>query len=116
MNYRDSEFCPTSSASGTDRDLPLTFGWRVDESAIAGLGLPPAKGTRYEDARNAVLTEAVMGAKIARAISYSRRKEHYVGQQRYFGDSYSFNTILAEAKLESTKPSRMYFAPMLVSS
>jgi hypothetical protein len=44
-----------------------------------------------------VLTEAVMGAKIARAISYSRRKEHYVGQQRYFGDSYSFNTILAEA-------------------
>jgi hypothetical protein len=95
MNHHDTEFGPASGASGTDRDLPLTFGWRVAESAMAGLGLPPAKSPRFEDARNAVLAEAAIGAKVARAVSYSRRKEHYVGQQRYFGESFSFNTILA---------------------
>jgi hypothetical protein len=92
MTHHDTEFGPPS---GADRDLPLTFRWRVAESRMAGLGLPPAKSLRYEDARNAVLSEAMIGAKIGRAVSYSRRKEHYVGQQRYYGDSYSFNTILA---------------------
>jgi hypothetical protein len=94
MTHQDPKFGPPPGASGNDRDLPLTFSWRVAESAMAGLELPSAKSPRYEDARNAVLTEAAVGAKTGRAISYSRRKEHYVGHQRYFGESYSFNAIL----------------------
>jgi hypothetical protein len=37
------------------RDLPLTFRWRSDPTAIAALGLAPARNSRHEDARNAVL-------------------------------------------------------------
>ena len=62
---------------------------------MAALDLPQPKNLRYADARNAVFTEAVLAANTGRAVSYSRRKQHYVGQQRYHGRSYGFSTVLA---------------------
>jgi hypothetical protein len=95
MTNNHPEFASLWYMRGISRDVPLTFGWRTEQNAIARLELPPAKSPRYEDARNAVLTEAMVAAKARRAVSYSRRKEHYVGHQRYYGESYSYNTILS---------------------
>ena len=85
---------PWVSALATVRDAPLTFAWRTAQSEMAALELRPAQNWRHDDARNAVLTEAALAASHDRAVSYSRRKAHYVGRQRYYGPSYAYRTIL----------------------
>jgi hypothetical protein len=91
----DNCFEYSFAALATDRDAPLTFAWRTAQSEMAALELRPAHNWRYEDARNAVASEAVFAASRGRAVSYSRRKAHYVGRQRYFGPSYAYRTVLA---------------------
>jgi hypothetical protein len=94
MKYENSvEYSLTELA--TDRDAPLTFAWRTTQREMAALELRPAHNRRYEDARNAILTEAVLATGQGRAVSYSRRKAHYVGRQRYYGPSYAYRTVLA---------------------
>lgn len=90
----DNCFEYSLAALATDRDAPLTFAWRTAQSEWGALELRPAQNWRYEDARNAVLTEAVLAASHGRAVSYSRRKAHYVGRQRYYGPSYAYRTVL----------------------
>jgi len=76
------------------RDLPLTFRWRSDPTAIAALGLAPARNSRHEDARNAVLTEAKLAYERSCWVSFSRRPKWYVGRHRYYGHSYGYKPIL----------------------
>jgi len=83
------------AALATGRDAPLTFAWRTSQSAMAALELHSAHNSRYEDARSAVLSEAVLADSHGRAVSYSRRKAHYVGRRRYYGPSYAYRTVLA---------------------
>jgi hypothetical protein len=92
MNTDNFEY--SFAAFATDRDAPLTFAWRTAQSEMAALELRLAQNWRYEDARNAVLTEAVLASPHGRAVSYSRRKAHYVDRQRYYGPSYAYRTVL----------------------
>jgi hypothetical protein len=91
----DNFFEYSFAAHAAGRDAPLTFAWRTAQSEVAALELRPAHNWRYEDARNAILTEAVLAAGQGRAVSYSRRKAHYVGRQRYYSLSYAYRTVLA---------------------
>jgi hypothetical protein len=92
--YRNkSEFA--ERAYSPERDVPLTFQWRCPQSTMAALNLPQPKNARYADARKALLTEAVLAANAGRAVSYSRRKAHYVGRKRYYGSSYAYRSVLA---------------------
>jgi hypothetical protein len=75
--------------------MPLCFRWRVDRSAIVGLGLRSAHNDRYEDARTAVLTEAALANEVDRWVSFSRRKAFYAGRRRYHGTSFTYRTVLA---------------------
>jgi hypothetical protein len=89
----ESEFA--ERAYPHERDVPLTFRWRSPRPAIARLDLPQPRNARYAEARDAVFTEAVLAADTGRAVSFSRRKAHYVGRQRYHGPSYAYATVLA---------------------
>jgi hypothetical protein len=89
----ESEFA--KRAYPHERDVPLTFRWRSPRPAIARLDLPQPRNTRYAEARDAVFTEAVLAADTGRAVSFSRRKAHYVGRRRYYGPSYAYATVLA---------------------
>ena len=91
----DNEFELAERGHSNERDVPLTFQWRSPQPVMARLDLPQAKSARYGDARNVVFTEAVLAAETGRAVSYSRRKKHYVGHQRYYGRSYAYRTVLA---------------------
>ena len=76
MMAHDTEELEHDAARGAlepQRDLPLTFRWRTDLRAIAALGLAPARTSRHDDARNAVLTEAL--ARYKRASRYVRRMQ-----------------------------------------
>src|SRR5262249_1472496 len=75
--------------------LPLTFRWRTDPRAIAALGLAPARTSRHDDARNAVLTEAELAYERNSWVSFSRRPAWYVGRHRYYGDSYGYEPVLS---------------------
>jgi hypothetical protein len=77
------------------RDLPLTFRWRTDPKSIAAVGLTPARNSRHEDARNAVLTEAKLAYERNCWVSFSRRPAWYVDRDRYYGDSYRYDAILS---------------------
>jgi hypothetical protein len=89
----ESEFA--ERAHPHERDVPLTFRWRSPQPAIARLDLPQPKNARYAEARDAVFTEAVLAADTGRAVSFSRRKAHYVRRRRYYGPSYAYATVLA---------------------
>src|SRR5262249_44991319 len=77
------------------RDLPLTFRWRTDPRAFAALGLAPARSSRHDDARNAMLTEAKLAYERDNWISFSRRPAWYVGRDRYYGDSCRHESVLS---------------------
>jgi hypothetical protein len=78
-----------------DRDLPLTFQYRTEPSAITALDLPPARSPREEDARNATLTEARLAYERAKWVSFSRRPASYTKRQRYCGDSFRHGPVLS---------------------
>jgi hypothetical protein len=92
---RDEELDPFSDPYGLERDLPLTFHWRIRSNAMAALDLPPARSPRHDDARNAVLSEAVLADETNRWVSFSRRKDFYTGRRRYNGASFTYRTVLA---------------------
>ena len=72
------------------RDRPLSFHWRtVDFDRIRALGIVHDTDKRRNTARNSILTEAVLARDEGRWVSYSRRKEFYVGSQRYHGTAYT---------------------------
>lgn len=77
------------------RDRPLTFHWRAPPDWIGRLRLAPARSRRHEAARESILLEAVL-AEIGGwpAVSYSRRREFYAGQRRYFGTAFTFSTVV----------------------
>lgn len=88
------EFSPESKAPDEDRDKPLGFFWQADTAWLPDLDLPPPRNVRYGKAREAILLDATIEAHgKGRAISYSRRKAHYTGQQRYQGTAYSYSTV-----------------------
>jgi hypothetical protein len=98
MTTRDTEELEHDATCGSlepQRDLPLTFRWRTDPRAIASLGLAPARTSRHEDARNAVLTEAELAYERNSWVSFSRRPAWYVGRHRYYGDSYGYEPVLS---------------------
>ena len=80
------DFDAVSGPLEAQRDLPLTFRWRTDRESIDALGLAPARTSRHEDARNAVLTEAKLAYERNSWVSFSRRPAWYVGRDRYYGD------------------------------
>src|SRR5579862_6458148 len=92
---RDEQFDPYSGPYGLEHDLPLTFHWRILSTAIAGLCLPRSRSPRHDDARNAVLAEAVLAEEGNRWISFSRRKAFYTGRRRYHGTAFTYHTVLA---------------------
>ena len=76
------------------RDMPLCFRWKAERSAIAGLCLPPARDGNHEDARTAVLTQALLADEVKRWVSFSRRKAYYAARRRYFGTSFTYRNVL----------------------
>ncbi len=64
------QFDLQEAAPANGRDLPLSFRWRSHPNAVAGLTLPNANA-HYTDARNAILTEALLVAKAGLSVSYS---------------------------------------------
>jgi len=94
MHDDKSEFDLFSGPIGFERDMPLCFCWRADRSAIVGLGLRSTRNDLYEDARTAVLTEAVLANEMDRWVSFSRRKAFYAGRRRYHGTSFRYRTVL----------------------
>jgi hypothetical protein len=68
---------------------------RTDQKSIAALDLAPARTSRHEDARNAVLTEAKLAYERNSWVSFSRRPAWYVDRDRYCGGSYRYDPILS---------------------
>jgi hypothetical protein len=112
-----------------DRDWPLSFRWRADDSVLVNFNLPDHPKPR--DALNAILTEAVLANEAGHAISYSRRHEFYNGLCRYRGNSFTYRTVvpavdfaLCAALLEEERArpgsrgwqSRFWATPLLVDS
>ena len=98
MMAHDTEELEHDAARGAlepQRDQPLTFRWRTDLRAIAALGLAPARTSRHDDARNAVLTEAELAYERNSWVSFSRRPAWYVGRHRYYGHSYGYEPVLS---------------------
>ena len=95
MNCECDQLGPYSDVIAGERDVPLSFRWRSDATAIAHLGLAPAQNTRYADTRNALLSEVALAAEMNRSVSYSRRKNYYTHRSRYHGSSVSYRTVLA---------------------
>jgi hypothetical protein len=95
MTVTDDEELYPVAALEIGRDLPLTFQYRTERSAIAALGLPGARSPREEDALNAVLTEAKLAYERNKWISFSRRPASYTKRQRYFGDSFRHGPVLS---------------------
>ena len=93
MTVADNEELYPVAALG--RDLPLTFQYRTELSVIAELGLPDARSSREEDARNAVLTEAMLAYERKKWVSFSRRPASYTKRQRYCGDSFRHGPVLS---------------------
>ena len=91
---RDEELDLYAGPYGLEHDLPLTFHWRTHSQAIAALDLPPTRSPRREDARNAVLTEAVLADEGNHWVSFSRRKDFYSGRRRYHGNSFTYRYVL----------------------
>ena len=93
-----------------ERDKPLFFDYRATHGRITdALGLPKARSHRDENAREAVLLDALVeGHGEGRFISYSRNRNHYGGKRRYYGADYTVRTVpravdsLAEADLLDT--------------
>lgn len=76
-------------------DRPLSFHWRTDEEAIAGLGLPRARSARQAAARNAIITEACIAALFGQWVSYSRSKAFWdPALQRYHGTAYTYDNVV----------------------
>jgi hypothetical protein len=91
----DEAFEPFAPPFEPGRDLPLSFHARTEPRIIAGLGLPPARSWRHENARNAVLTEAKLAYERNKWVSFSRRPAWYVGRDRYYGDSCRYDPVLS---------------------
>jgi hypothetical protein len=85
---------PLAPGFGLGRDLPLSFQARTEPCAIAALGLPPAPTPRHKDARNALLTAAVLADQRNSWVSFSRRPSFYVGRNRYHGDTFRYDLVL----------------------
>ena len=62
---------------------------------IAGLGLPPARSPRHEDARDAVFSEAKLADERNLWVSFSRRPAFYIGRHRYHGDTFRYELVLS---------------------
>jgi hypothetical protein len=86
---------PFAPAFGLGRDLPLSFHSRAEPDVIAGLGLPPARSLRQEDARNAVFSEAKLADERNLWVSFSRRPAFYIGRHRYHGDTFRYQLVLS---------------------
>jgi hypothetical protein len=93
--FPEDDFEHDYGSFGTGRDIPITFRFRSDADAMAGLALPPTADERYADARNALITEAKLAADVGRCLSYSRRRDFYTRTRRYYGDTISYRTVLA---------------------
>jgi hypothetical protein len=76
------------------RDMPLCFRWRA-KRAIGSLDLARARNDRYEDARTAVLTQALLASETDRWVSFSRRRAFYPARKRYNGASFGYHTVLS---------------------
>src|SRR5918994_6041174 len=84
------------STDQNGRDLPLGFHWStIDYDRIHALGVPHHGDRHRNRARNSLLTEAVLAHEAGRWVSYSRRKEHYVGLWRYHGAAYSYANVVS---------------------
>ena len=79
---------------GLERDWPLAFRWRTEESAVADVFPSTGRQVR-QDARNAVLTEALLADESNHWVSFSRRKSFYTGRRRYNGTSFTYRSVLA---------------------
>ena len=78
------------------RDCPISFNWEARKAKwLAEMGLPAAPSKDHDKARAAILVQAAAVAlnDPRRFISYSRRKAHYTGQDRYQGTAYAFSTV-----------------------
>jgi hypothetical protein len=95
MTVADDEELYPAAALEIGRDLPLTFQYRTELSVIAELGLPDPRSAREEDARNAVLTEAMVAYERKKWVSFSRRPASYTKRQRYCGDSFRHGPVLS---------------------
>jgi hypothetical protein len=80
---------------GEQRDLSLTFSEHLPESVIADLGLPSARSSRHDDARNRLLARAVLASQRNLWVSFSRRRQFYVGRDRYHGETFRYDTVLS---------------------
>ena len=77
-----------------ERDSPLTLNWQCDPSLIDQLGLHP-KTARRSEAMSGVLGALSTAAETDRWVSYSRNRNRYSGQQRYYGDSFTYRYVIS---------------------
>ena len=81
------------------RDRPLSFRHRIDKAALESLGLPKPKNKHREIARASILAEAILAHDEGKAVSYSRRRQSYTGQQRYTGSAFTYANVISEIDL-----------------
>ena len=87
-----------SDAADRDRDYPLCCSWRpIDADAYEALSLPRLRAKAAAVARTQIITESYV---IGRAdpeswISYSRRREFYVGRSgRYWPAAFTYDAVV----------------------
>ena len=115
----------------SERDYPLSLDWQCDSLLLEKLGLQ-ANSDRHLDALRGVIGGLLIAAETGRWVSYSRNRNRYSGQQRYFGPSFTYRQIIGavdsldNAELiehQKVKPSsrnnwqsRMRASPVLVAA
>lgn len=83
--------CYTSAQALIDRDTPLGFNWAADRSIADRLGLQGVDKL----ALASIVGDLLVAAETGRAVSYSRNKNFYRGQQRYCGGAYTYANVIA---------------------
>lgn len=78
-----------------ERDRPLSFHWKVEADVIRSLGVSWSRNRDANDARNSILTEAMLAHETGQWVSYSRHRPFYTGLRRYHGTAYTYATVLA---------------------
>ena len=86
-------FKELSAVETIHRDTPLTLNWHCDPSLIDKLGLRP-KTPRYFEAVSGVLGALLTVAETGHWISYSRNRNRYSDQRRYYGPSFTYRHII----------------------
>src|SRR3954452_22449441 len=86
------------SSPSDSRDAPFLFTREIEPDYLSDLGVElPRSGLKLTAAIR-LITETIIASANDRAMSYSRRKDHYtLATKRYFGPAYSYYSVVEGA-------------------